>query len=435
MNQKKAPLFDKIKTSKNLPSLPHILLKLIEACNNPESTIADISRVIDTDSSLSAKVMRMVNSVHYGLPTKITSVEQALLLLGTDAVKNIAVSAAVFQVFGAAKGDSAFSLKAFWYHSLLCGTLAELIARRTDYDAPEEAFLTGLLHDIGKMILWVNFPKDYTEILRTARTPEDMIASERQRFGAHHGEVGAWMIGRWHLQSFMEDAVLYHHEKVGDIQDALPLVKIVFLANTLCPYSGKISETAQGNGKKLFDFGPADITALISEGEEKVEQIAQSLGMDIVAPESGGDTDEEYEKEVDLLRNVRDFSLLQGTLQNLLQAHGRESILSVISQGLQVLFDVGPAIYLLHDADHNLLVGQEGTDTAKDLLVKELAISLDTQNTLPVQSLLQKTPLDSFGYLKPVDLTILDKQLIRITDNDGILTLHLSQLVSMQRQR
>ncbi len=93
------PFFEKIETFKFLPSLPHILIKLIELCNKEESELKDISQVINKDSSLSAKVMRMVNSSFYGLPKRLTNIEQALVLLGTDTIKNIAVSASVYQTF------------------------------------------------------------------------------------------------------------------------------------------------------------------------------------------------------------------------------------------------------------------------------------------------------------------------------------------------
>ena len=183
MNSQKKSILTKIRTSKNLPTLPHILLRLINACNDDSTTVKEISRIIDKDSSLSAKVMRMINSVGYGLPTRVTNMEQALLLLGTDAVKNIAVSAAVFQVFGGAKADGIFDLKGFWRHSLLCASMAKLIAQRIDYSAPEEAFLSGLLHDIGKLVLWVNFPKEYAEVLQSNQGLSGVSRLEKDRFG------------------------------------------------------------------------------------------------------------------------------------------------------------------------------------------------------------------------------------------------------------
>jgi signal transduction histidine kinase/HD-like signal output (HDOD) protein len=419
-----APLFDRIKTSKNLPTLPHILLKLIDACNNPGSTIQEISQIIDKDSSLSARVMKMVNSAYFSLPVRVTGVEQALRMLGTEAVKNIAVSAAVSRVFGATKGDDVFKLKLFWYHCLLCGTLAELIAKKTAYGSPDEAFLSGLLHDIGKLVLWVNFPRDYTEVLLSSEDKEAQLLAEQQRLGVTHSEVGAWMIGRWHLQSFMADAVLFHHEPTEKIADALPLVKIVFLANLLSIHSVDQNATVLTTAEAVLGFSQSDIDTLVAQGRENVKEVADSLGIEIEFPEDpAGPVDNVHQKEVDLLRNVRDFSLLQGTLQNLLEAYGEKAILGIVKQGLQVLFDVHDVLFLLHDEQEHILVGKGGLEPPRDSLVKEMVISLETKNCLPVQSLEEKRPLDSFGQIKEVDLTIIDRQIVRLLDKEGILCL------------
>jgi len=175
------PLFDRIETSKNLPTLPHIVLKLIDACNRQGSTIKDISQIINKDTSLSAKVMSMVNSAHHGFPTRVTSVEQHLHLLGMDAIKNIAINTAVLQVFDEAKDHGVFKLKLFWRHSLLCATLSELIAKKTSYSFPDEAFLSGLLHDIGKLILCVNFPDEYSDILQSSNNKSELLLAGEMR--------------------------------------------------------------------------------------------------------------------------------------------------------------------------------------------------------------------------------------------------------------
>ncbi|MBW2317143.1 MAG: HDOD domain-containing protein [Deltaproteobacteria bacterium] len=417
-------VLNKIKTSKNLPTLPHILLKLINACNNHGVTVKDISKIIDKDSSLSAKVMKMINSVHYGLPTRITSIEQALLLLGTDAVKNIAVSAAVFQVFGAARGNGIFNLKSFWRHCLLCASMAKLIAKKTSYSSAEEAFLSGLLHDIGKLVLWVNFPREYAEVLQSSKAKTDLPMVETNQLGITHSEVGAWMIGKWHLQSFMADAVLYHHESAGKILDALPLVKVVFLANVLTTDSVGEDNVRFEAADKLFAFTRLDVEQLISENNEQAGQIAQSLGMEIKSQESPESrSDVEHQEEVDLLRSVKDFALLQGTLQNLLEAYGKRSILAVVKQGFQILLDANNVLFLLYDTKKNALVGEEGSGAIGDARIKELRIPLETTNCLPVQCIEQKKPLDSLGYFKEVDLAIIDSQLIRLVGGDGILCL------------
>jgi len=367
----------------------------------------------------------MVNSAHSGFPSKVTSIEQALHLLGMDAIKNIAISTAVFQVFGEAKDHGVFKLKLFWRHSLLCATLAELIAKKTSCSSPDEAFLSGLLHDIGKLVLCVNFPDEYSDILQSSNNKSELLLAGEMSLGATHCEVGAWMISRWHLQSFMADAVLYHHEPVHRILDALPLVKIVFVANALSTDTVEEDDAKLRTAQEVFGFARSDAKGLILEAEQEVHQIAQSLDIEIEPPEllyvSVSDTN--HEKEQNLVRGVRDISLLQATLQNLLEAYGQEAILNVIQQGLQVLFDVNRALFLLLDPEKEALVGKGGLEPSQDTLIKELVISLQAKKSLIVQSLQQGIPLDSFGHQKKADLSIIDTQVIRLIGKSGILCL------------
>jgi signal transduction histidine kinase/HD-like signal output (HDOD) protein len=425
MNTPARELFSKIETSRNLPSLPHVLVKLIEVCNKEQGTIKEISQIINKDASLSARLMRLVNSVYYGLPNRVTGIDHALLLLGTDAVKNIAISASVFHAFGETRDSSVFRLKLFWWHSFMCATLAKLIAEKTSYAAPDEAFLSGLLHDIGKLVLLGNFPKEYDEILQSHASRPDLLLAGETRLGATHCEVGAWMINRWDLQSFMADAVLYHHEPVHRILDALPLVKIIFVANALC------SETVEGAGAKfktaeeVFGFARSEVEELISIAEEEVKQVAESLDIEVEPPDAPGRAvlEKDAEKRQDLLRAVRDISLLQGTLQNLLEAHGEESILKVIRQGLQVLFDAHSTIFFLYDQERDVLVGKGDIGSVQDVLIKELVIPVEAGKCLAAKSLFQGIPLDSFGNLTKVDPTITDNQIIRLIGKDGMLCL------------
>jgi HD-like signal output (HDOD) protein len=418
-------LFNRIETSRNLPSLPHILMKLIEVCNREPDTIKEISQIIDKDVSLSARLLRMVNSVYYGLPNKVAGIDHALLLLGTNAVKNIAVSASVFQAFDQARDSSVFRLKLFWWHSLMCATLAKLIAEKISYPAPDEAFLSGLLHDIGKLVLLGNFPKEYAEILESHRSKPDLFLAGETRLGATHCEVGAWMINRWNLQSFMADAVLYHHEPVRSILDALPLVKIVFVANALCLETLEDTSARFRRAEEVFGFARSEVEGFISLAEKEVKQVAESLEIEVEPPDAPGRSvlEKDAEKRQDLVRAVREISLLQGTLQNLLEARGEESILKVVKQGLQVLFDVHSALFFLYDHERDALVGKGITGNKEDDLANDLAIPFQKETNLLVRSLRRKIVLDSFNYSTKAAPTIMDKQFIRFLGKDGMLCL------------
>jgi len=423
MKEHSSHFFDRIKTSENLPSLPHILLKLIKICNREESTIRDISQIINKDPSLSAKVIKMINSTYYGLPRRVTSIDQALALLGTDSIKNISICASVNQAFSHVKNNAVFDLKVFWKHSLMCATMAQLIAKKTSYPSPDEAFLSGLLHDIGKLVLLVNFSKEYSDILKSSKDQSELILAGEAQHGATHCEIGAWLINRWNLQSFMADAVLYHHDSVDRIHNALPLVKIIYVANILCPEVDKEEVVKYGIAEHIFGFETPELEEMILQAEEEVKDVALSLDIDIATPDIPDKTasDKDAEKQDDLIREVRYFSLLQGTLQNLLETQDEDSILKVVYQGLQILFDVRHAFLFQYDSERNILVGRDMTPVKQNNLIHELAIPFQEGESLLVKSLLQGNPLHSFSDSIKNNLTIIDEQIIRVIGRDGIL--------------
>jgi signal transduction histidine kinase/HD-like signal output (HDOD) protein len=418
--------FDRIETSRNLPSLPHILLKLIEVCNREDSTVKDMSQIINKDSSLSAKVMKMINSAYYMLPNRVTNIDRALLLLGIDAIKNIAISTSVYQAFSRAKDHSLFNLKVFWSHSLMCATLAKLIAKKTLYTSPDEAFLSGLLHDIGKLVLWVNFTKEYACILESSKDQSDLILAGEARLGATHCEVGAWLINRWNLQSFIADAVLYHHESVDRIQNALPLVKIIYGANILCPEVNTEKDVKLKVTQDILGLAGSEVEEIALQAQGEVSEIAKSLGIEIepVDVSVKAVSDKDHKKQEELILEVKDISLLQGTLQSLLEAYNEDSILTVVQQGLQVIFDVKHVLFFLYDSERDALAGK-GFDKQNDL-INEVAIPFQKGNSLLVKSLRQGTPLDSFRDAIKANLAIVDEQIIRLIGKDGILCLPMT---------
>jgi len=418
-------IFKQLETPKNLPTLPHVVLRLIELCNRDESTIENISQIVKKDAPLSAKVMSMVSSACNGPRNMMTNIEEAVFSLGRDAVKAIAIRATAYSDFDQTKGGSVFRLKLFWWHSLMCATLAKLIARKTSYPAPDEAFLSGLLHDIGKLVLWVDFPKEYAEILQSHRNKPDLLLASEMRLGATHCEVGARMINRWNPQSFMADAVLYHHEPVHSILYALPLVKIVFVANALCSEAVEEAVAKFKTAEEVFGLARSEVEELISLAEKEVKQVAESLDIEVEPSDASGRSvsEKDAEKQKDLVRAVRDISLLQGTLQNLLGAHGEEPILKIVKEGLHVLFDVHSVLFFLYDRQRDVLVGKGITGNKENDLSNDVSIPFQKKKSLLVRSLRQKTPLDSFGYSTKAAPTIMDKQLIRFLGKDGILCL------------
>jgi len=421
----KKELFEKLEHTINLPTLPHILIRVIQACGNEDTDMKDLSKIIEKDPALCARILRMVNSAHYSFSQKISSFNQALSLLGFDTIRNIAISASVYQVFNGMNRDGRFNVKLFWWHSLMCAVLAELIAKKISYARPEEAFLAGLLHDIGKPLLAKNYPGHYGALQQEALPPDQAVPREDEQLGVTHNQAGAWLINRWHLHPFIADAILYHHEPAARIVHALPLVKIVYAANNLSAVQPETAARSYAAPENIFSFAPEEMSVLLQQAAERVSQVAQSFDIAIETSREQAQSIAEKDREIQtqLAEQVRDISLLQGALQHFMNATDSDTLLRSAYQGLEVLFDItnANALFFLYDASQNLLIGKTANAAINHHAVDELTIPNQNGKSMVSVALAQDRIINSFEHGAHRELTIIDEQLIRILGTEGMV--------------
>ncbi|HUN60828.1 MAG TPA: HDOD domain-containing protein [Candidatus Sulfotelmatobacter sp.] len=210
---------------KGLPTLPAYLLDLNALLSSAMVDLKKVGRIIRTDPSLTAQVLRLCNSALFGLRRRVLSIEQAAVLLGTERLRTLVLTCAVMQFAG--KHVPVKSLLGFWEHSFLAALLSERVARFVDYPEKEQAYLGGLLHDIGQLPLWMLVME---EAHRQRELPPDNwpdnIPVEREFFGMDHGKVGRWLAVSWNfMPSFMD--VFEHHHHPENAQHDPYLVAIV----------------------------------------------------------------------------------------------------------------------------------------------------------------------------------------------------------------
>jgi HD-like signal output (HDOD) protein len=196
--------------SQTLPTLPNYVLDLNALLSSPSVDLKKVGNVIRTDPSLSAQVLRLCNSALFGLRRRVISIEQAAILLGTERLRTMVLTCSVMQFAG--KRISAAQLNAFWQHSFLSALLSERIARQVEYFEKEQAYLGGLLHDIGQLPLWMLVCEE--EAKGRKLPPKDWcdnISLERDYFGMDHCKVGRWMAVSWNFMPSFVDVFEFHH--------------------------------------------------------------------------------------------------------------------------------------------------------------------------------------------------------------------------------
>ncbi|MDR2784737.1 MAG: HDOD domain-containing protein [Treponema sp.] len=211
---------------KDMPSFSTTVAKALEICNNPQSSPADLNRVISLDPVLAAKVLRLTNSAYDRLAHPVTNLVRAIIMVGINTVKNMALSTAIL-VNPATKDSTGLSMDGFWRHSICTGIAAKLIAKKRNIADTqlEKYYIAGLLHDIGKIPLNAVKARKYREAIELAdRDHIDLYRAEKHVLDFDHCDAGKIIVEAWHLEGAIGDVVSFHHscpEYKGPYRDIL----------------------------------------------------------------------------------------------------------------------------------------------------------------------------------------------------------------------
>lgn len=415
-----------------LPSLPQVVVKLIGACDDEDASLSDLAEIILQDPALANQILKTVNSAFYGLAQKVGDIDQAVAVLGTATIKHIALCNSVQQIFRVRGKKGSFDHKGFWWHSLKSAIVARLLAERLNYPAPDEAFLAGLLHDMGKLVLWINFGEAYNALtLEHMGQPGRLLESEAE-LAASHTELGAWLINQWHLQSFMADAVLYHHEPMDRIMTASRLVQIVYAANRMSQEAVDESKISRETCECLFGLMPPQVEEILDTAAEDLEAVAASLGLAIakpVLPVSGGDeTDAEATPTTGatkLQEVVRQQALSLGLMTELLAATDRNAVAAAVVKSIHLLADVDQVFLFVTDPRQQMLRACPQANNPRQAAVGELLISMQDEASVLVRSLKEGRPQTTARSSGPGAGSLVDQQLQRFMERPAILCLPL----------
>ncbi|MDR0585388.1 MAG: HDOD domain-containing protein [Treponema sp.] len=200
---------------KNMPSLPTSVSKVLNLCGNSQTSPADLNYVISLDPVLVGRVLKLLNSAYYGLDQRVTNLVRAIIMLGINTIKNLALSSAIMGILPKDKRYQGLDMEGFWRHSLCVGTATKLLAKERGVDPKqlEEYFTAGLLHDIGKIPLNAVLSGDYMLAVASAdRERIPLYQAESKTLGTSHCIVGAAIVNAWHLPGPVGETIVYHHD-------------------------------------------------------------------------------------------------------------------------------------------------------------------------------------------------------------------------------
>ncbi|MEM1422428.1 MAG: HDOD domain-containing protein [Planctomycetota bacterium] len=217
--------------------LPEITIRIIELVEDPNSTANDLHQIISNDPALCARILKVVNSSFYGLPGQIGSINRAIVLLGLNAVKNIAISASLAKLFRGGQLSPHFSARDLWTHSVATATAAKVIADDMKVASSDEAFLAGLVHDLGIMVEMQFDRQKLIEVIEKVAPDADgvpascMLEAEREVFGATHQEFGRGLATKWKFPKTLIDVVSHHHDPTAVVEEHRKLPALLHIAD------------------------------------------------------------------------------------------------------------------------------------------------------------------------------------------------------------
>lgn len=265
----------------NMPPLPITVSKILEITKDPNVSAQELNNVISLDPVLTGKILKLINSAYYSLPNQITSIVRAIIMLGINTVKNLALSTSILNTVNKRENFNALDMDGFWRHSICVGVISKIFANKQGIDvkAQEEYFVAGLLHDIGKIPLNSQLSDKYIKAMTISRQERiPLFMAEKRVFDLSHTDIGQIISKQWKLTSSLEETISYHHDLTQVSENLKKFVATIALANIATNKSeigfggNKFPENIENQLFEITGLNWEDIDEAVSAAEETIKK-------------------------------------------------------------------------------------------------------------------------------------------------------------------
>lgn len=258
-------LLKRLERIEDLPTLPVIASKVNSMIQDYDVSINKLSEIIEMDQAIMTKILKLVNSAFFGFRAKVANISHAIVLLGCNTIRNSVVSVSIIETLSKEKALEGFDVTGFWTHSISTAVICRHLAEKTRIHSPEDAFTAGLLHDIGKILLYQYFYDLFEKVWISAKKNSlSFYEAEKKEIPSSHSVLGAFLANRWQLPAGLVDAVKYHHAVNTKAFD-LNLLMLVHVAD--------IISNTYGVGRNA-EF---DVSAIYPDAAEIMQSILNTL--------------------------------------------------------------------------------------------------------------------------------------------------------------
>ena len=420
----------------HLPAMPQILLRFYEEADSDTASIDKLAELVLQDPALSARILTVANSAAFRRNGELRSIRDSLQALGTRMVRTIASCVLVQSTFQRMPGSEARDLAGFWRHSLLVAELARGTAYAlgaNDIEA-EEAYLAGLLHDVGQLLLLGGLGDSYGSILTDAAAESELATMERAVLSTDHGAVGAWLVDQWALPSLMADAILFHHLDPAQVAGLDRLGRILWSAHVMS-VSPAASPVELDVIERLLGFDATRLGELRDEASQRVDALALALGPEVAraaptqtlpqlarGPREGGAEAPTNGHDATLQATVSTLAALQTLPRDIASLDSDVDLMHCVRESARILFGVQRMAFLLVQPGQSVMsaVGL-GVST---VALQRLEIPLQSGVSLCADAALTRRPITTFDFdgAQPLPPPM-DQQIAHALGAEGLLYL------------
>lgn len=344
-----------------LPAMPQVLLGLLDLCRSGAGSMQDFADLAGKDAGISARILAIANSAAFGSRRKSATLAQAMQVLGTDTLKSVIICESISQVFRHLSVRCPADSSIFWRRSLETAFIAREVAGTVGYPCVEEAYLGGLLLNVGRLALASICPESY-EAFFSQPDSDAGCHRELETLALTHSQAGAWLIEQWELDSFLADCAFYHHSAAGEIADAPLLVRVAHVAHRLAECGADSPEA--GESAALCGLPEDTLAAIVERARACVASTAEQLGIPIGEdpPDRAGTPD----SEAQLAEAVGDMMLATAAIRPAAGERTDAAVAEALCGAAQMLFGFTDGACLLFDSLRDALVGVPlGRDRAR----------------------------------------------------------------------
>ncbi len=272
-----------VEHSAQLASFPDIYYQIVKVLNDTKSSASHLAQVVGNDPGLSATLLKMVNSAFYGLPSKVSSITRAIALIGGNELSTLAMGISVIRYFKDIPPEM-FDMKQFWMHSVATGVLSRVLAHRKVSLSEEELFIGGLLHDIGRLIIFKAYPLTAAFAIQQARERRvSLFRVERELFKYDHAAVAGLLLEKWNFPKPLTLMIKHHHAPTGSpraLEASIINVSTTFATALRFGYCGEtLVPTFSGKAWDNIDLSPSVLSSSINQADRQVGEILQAFGL------------------------------------------------------------------------------------------------------------------------------------------------------------